>query len=80
MSCPLCLAEKKTKRYYQDDVCWIAGCSSHPSKKLCVLRRHAPQATSEEELHMRQVMENLFPGIRLRGPASILDHWHLHEV
>jgi len=84
MECPLCRlyerGEVLTKLYFEDDVCVVVDCASHPTKKLCVLKRHSSEPTPEEKQHMRLTMQRLFPNIQLRMPRSILDHWHLHEV
>jgi len=80
MSCPLCEAKKLTRWLYEDDMCWVAYCSSHPDKVLIVLRRHARMPTPEEAEHIQQIAEKLFPGKQWRYPHSILDHFHLHEI
>lgn len=78
--CPLCKHERLTKHFYEDEICWVALCKSHPDKKIAVLNRHTREPTLEEERYVREVMERLFPGIKLRDPKSILNHWHLHEI
>ena len=77
--CPLCKAERLTRWYHEDGVCWVADCSSHPDKKIIVLRHHSKNPTPLEEKHMKKLAERLFPDKRWRGPKSILDHYHLHE-
>jgi len=79
LSCPLCRAERLTKWYHEDDVCWIADCLSHPDKKLVVLKRHARVPTVNESEHIMELVSRLFPRKRWRYPRSILDHFHLHE-
>lgn len=78
--CPLCRAEHLTKRLHEDDLCWAAYCSSHPKKIIVVLKRHAATPTPEETEHVWEVAGRLFPGTVWRGPASIPDHFHLHEA
>jgi len=78
--CPLCKREPLTKQLYEDDVCWIAYCTSHPSKILIVLKRHTPQPSPEEAEHMYEVAHKLFPNKQWRYPASLKNHFHLHEV
>lgn len=80
ISCPLCRAEKLTEWKYEDARCWVTRCSTHLDKWMCVLRRHTSTPTKEEYEHMVGVMLRLFPGIELRGPASLLGHFHLHEA
>ena len=84
MSCPLCrLYEDReiiTKLHYEDEFCIIVHCKTHSDKKMCVLKRHIKYPTEEEKKHMKGIMRSLFPGMELRGPKSILDHYHLHEV
>lgn len=74
-TCPLCRMEKLTK--------WrlvVFRCKSHPDRWVIVNPNlHTADPPEEEKEKLRKVMEILFPGIRLRGPASIRDHWHLHE-
>lgn len=71
---------KITEWRYSDDRVVVCRCSTHRDKWMIVLRRHTSIPTHEEEEYMRKIMDDLFPGMRLRGPASILDHYHLHEV
>lgn len=79
-NCPLCKAEKLTKWYYEDDIIYICDCLSHPDKKLIVLKRHTPTPTEEEYNHMISIAKKLFPDKKWREPASIKDHYHLHEI
>lgn len=78
--CPLCKREIKTELKYEDHVCWIAKCASHPDKWLIVLKRHTSVPLVIDLEHMTQLAWKLFPGKAFRGPASILDHFHLHEA
>lgn len=79
MDCPLCRHELKTKHYHEDELCWVADCATH-GVPMCVLKRHTPEPTPEEERHMRGVLGRLFPGVGFRGPASIKNHYHLHKA
>lgn len=79
MVCELCEAKKVTPWYYEDGVVWVADCKSHPNKKIMVLKRHTEEPTTEERMHMIQLTRNLFPDIKWRGPASLKEHFHLHE-
>ena len=75
MVCPLCEMRKITE--------WklvVCRCSAHPDKWMCVYGKHEANPPEEEKDKMRRVMGILFPGIRLREPVSIKDHYHLHEV
>lgn len=82
--CPLCrLArglDRITETLYEDNTVISCYCKSHPSKILIVLKRHTPQPTPEEAEHMQQIAHKLFPNKQWRGPKSILDHFHLHEL
>jgi len=80
MSCPLCKAEKLTEWLYEDDVCWVAYCINHPSKLIVVLKKHSAQPNHEEAEHIAAVMKKLFPNKRWRGPRSVVEHFHFHEV
>jgi hypothetical protein len=75
--CRLCQGEIITKLHYEDDKVIVVDCSTH-LKPMIVLKRHTSNPTEEEGHYMRSVMERLFPGMKLRGPASIRDHFHLH--
>ena len=80
MDCPLCKAEKLTKRYYEDPWLWIADCLSHPDKKIVVLKRHTDKPMRRELRHMYDVVYALFRDKKWRGPNSIKEHFHLHET
>lgn len=84
MSCPLCdlylKREIVTRLWYEDEKVIVVNCKSHPDKRMIVLKRHTADPTPSEDAYMRGIMEQLFPGIQLRGPRSIFGHWHLHEV
>ena len=80
MNCELCKAEKITQWLYEGELCWVAFCKSHPNKLIMVLKRHTPHPTQKELHYMKQVIARRFPNNHWRGPHSILDHFHLHEV
>lgn len=83
LECPLCrlvlYREIIAPLHYEDAVCMVVNCYSHPNRVLIVLKRHTPTPSKEEEASMEEVAKKLFPSKRFRGPKSILDHWHLHE-
>lgn len=82
-TCPLCRlcfeGEIISKFYYEDDKVIVVDCSTH-SVPMVVLKRHTAEPTEEELSYMREVGERLFPGKGWRGPASLLQHYHLHET
>jgi len=80
MGCPLCKAEPLTERKYEDAICYVCRCLSHPDKWLIILKRHTPLPTPDEAEHIREVADRLFQGKQWRYPASLKDHFHLHEV
>jgi hypothetical protein len=79
-TCPLCKAEKITPWYYEDSIVWVADCASHPNKKIVVLKRHTRKPTMQEKYYMNEVIKKLVLGKRWRGPKSIPEHYHLHEL
>lgn len=59
----------------------VFRCETHPDKWVIVNPDlHVANPPEEEKEKMRKVIETLFPGIKLRGPASLKDHFHYHEV
>lgn len=80
MTCPLCEAKRLTERYYEDNNVWVADCSSHPDKKLIVWKEHKGILKPDELAYIYAVARIHFPDKKWRGPRSILDHFHLHEV
>jgi len=82
MSCPLC---RVADWVYQDDVCWIAYCKSHPDKLIVVLKRHSRFPSPREMEHIIGLVKRLYPHKRwkfsndLSKPAKIRDHFHMHE-
>jgi len=78
--CPLCQAEKLTEWKHEDDIVWVARCKSHPDKWMIVLKAHKEKPSFDEVLHVMNIQRKLFPTKEFRGPQSILDHYHLHEI
>jgi len=79
-SCPLCREEKLTEWLYEDEICWVAYCKTHPNKILIVLKRHTAYPTQKELTHLKKITLKLFPEKHFREPKSIRDHFHLHEL
>lgn len=83
-NCELCEAVPFTKRFYEDDLCWIAECESC-DVPMVVWRSHG--ATPPEDLvetmlgHLRSVAEAEFAD-RVwfidRVMRQIPDHFHAH--
>jgi len=69
LACPLCRREELTKLLYEDPICWVTYCASHPDKILVVLNRHTKDPSEEEISHLWRVIESKFPGRKWRGPA-----------
>jgi len=80
MNCPLCKLEKLTDWLYEDGKIVICRCLSHPDKWLCILRRHTAKPTLDELQYLSVKMQDLLGAKNWRGPNSILEHFHLHEI
>lgn len=80
LNCDLCKAEDLTERVHDDPVCWAAPCFTHREKLIVVLKRHTTEPTREELNHIRAVARDLRPRSGWRGPVSIPEHFHLHEI
>jgi len=80
VECPLCRAEKLTKWLYEDKLCWAAYCKTHPDKIIIVLKHHTRYPMPQEKAHLEMIAKTKFPNKKFRGPQSIKDHFHLHEV
>jgi hypothetical protein len=84
MTCDLCDAARLTKRYYEDDVCWIADC------EICLVPMvvwdvHDPSPPPEvkEHLwsHLRAVADVEFADVTWTiddHMRNIPDHYHAH--
>lgn len=60
MECDLCRAEKLTKWHYEDDIVYICDCKTC-NIPMVVLKRHAKLPDKEEWLHIKWMINNLFP-------------------
>ena len=87
--CPLCrlcekdgLPRKDQKIHYEDEICIIVDCLTHPTKKLIILKRHTLNPTEKELNHLNWVADNLYLGRKWRDSSigSIPDHFHLHAL
>lgn len=79
--CELCEHKRITEHKYEDDLCWVAKCSTHEGQWMVVLSAHRSQPTRREMAHITAVLDQLFNvgGWRLRGYMSkLLQHWHDH--
>jgi len=47
---------------------------------MIVLKRHTAFPTQDELAYLKKIALKLFPEKHFRGPASIRDHFHWHEV
>lgn len=83
MTCPLCVAERRTPWLYEDGVCWVALCSTC-GDPMVVLRRHTADPSPAER---RYVLDVLIQTVRqsYTGPIRITsdmrthpEHLHLH--
>jgi len=78
--CDLCLAEKLTKWYYEDDICWIADCKSCKIPML-VFKQHTMKVPLwEVRYSFIPLILGLFGSkVRLRFQAnSCKGHFHIH--
>lgn len=74
-SCPLCRMAKLTEWKFV-----ICKCSKHPDKWMLVWGKHDANPTINEKQLMLRVLRVVFPNKKWRGPGSIPEHWHYHEV
>ena len=79
MSCKLCLNEKLTKRYYEDNLIWIANCLTC-NIPMVVLKEHKMNLIEEEENKIINKIKEIFGNnITFRkNQRQILDHLHWH--
>lgn len=84
--CRLCkkdgIPRKNQKIYYEDEICIIVDCLSHPTKKIIVLKCHTSKPTEKDLNHLKWIADNLYSGYKWRDSSigSIRDHFHLHEL
>lgn len=62
----------------------VVPCLTHPDCWMIVWGDHVEDPGPEVKKKLRQIMEILFPGIKLRdfqssGVAKIPEHYHLHQ-
>lgn len=80
-SCKLCKAKKKTRRYHEDSVCWIADCDAC-DVPMVVYKSHGTQPTPAHRGHMIKILFELGkPGQAYKvdtSMRSIPSHWHAH--
>lgn len=76
--CPLCRAEKLTRWYYEDDICWVADCVTC-KVPMIVLKRHATIPVKEELVHLHLIAGWLkLSGNWDEGMKAVPDHFHVH--
>jgi len=78
--CELCKRERVTEWRYEDDLVWVARCKSHPDKWMIIIKRHSSEPNEDERKRISEVKDRFFPKLQFRGPQSILDHYHIHEI
>jgi len=75
--CPLCRAERKTRWYDSNKICWIADCETCHIP-MVVARHHGPISDLEKQV-MMTVVNYLFEYQSIRKtPRRILNHEHWH--
>lgn len=84
MNCELCKNERKTRRWYEDNLIWIVDCATC-HVPMGVIRRHTKEITQEEydklSFALAQVGAKVFGGGNFeidRTPGKIPDHLHWH--
>ena len=80
--CDLCRAERRTRWYHEDDVCWIAECEIC-EVPMVVWRFHGTQPPAEHRAHMmdrlRDVAVTEFGEFYVDDHMrNIPDHYHAH--
>jgi len=63
----------------------VVPCLRHPKCWMIVWGDHVEDPGPEVTKKLREIMQILFPGIKLKdshtsGRAEIPDHYHLHEI
>lgn len=74
-NCPLC----KMKKMIEWKFC-VTKCTTHPDKWMLVWGKHDREPTVNEKQLMLRVLLVIWPHKKWRGPGSIPEHWHYHEV
>lgn len=81
--CPLCIAERITEWFHEDDDCWVAECTQC-ALPMVVWKRHdkAPDDEVKEVLHGRLAMvvarDWTFDHYVDDNMRMIPDHYHAH--
>jgi len=82
--CPLCWARRKTHRYFEDELCWIADCEKC-KVPMIILKRHSMRITEAEYDHLTENLSRVADsalGIDSyfidRHQKKIRDHLHWH--
>ena len=77
--CPLCKAERLTKRYYENSLFWIADCPK-TNVPIVVLNEHRRSCTQSDLGEIMKVCNSLFDMKRLQ--VEFMDasssHFHFH--
>lgn len=58
----------------------ICKCLKHKDKWMLVWGEHTSNPSKEEKEIMLKILKLFFPKKKWRGPKSIPEHWHFHEV
>lgn len=80
--CDLCRAERRTRWYHEDDVCWIAECEIC-EVPMVVWRSHGTEPPAEQRAHMLERLQEVaaaefgeyYVDDHMR---NIPDHYHAH--
>lgn len=77
--CDLCILEKKTKWYYEDERVVVCDCLSC-KVPMIVLREHTVRVTPETIAYLVKIAQQVFgENIELRTQQrTVLDHLHWH--
>jgi hypothetical protein len=81
-ACLLCAAERITRWYHEDDVCWIADCTICATP-MVVWRSHGVDVPDRDRQHMlghlAEVAGRIFDGHYFDdNMRKIPDHFHVH--
>jgi len=83
--CPLCWARRKTHRYFEDDLCWIADCETCKNAPMVILKRHSMRITKAEYDSLTENLSKVANSalgvdsyIIDRHQRKIKDHLHWH--